>query len=129
MAWYFSNVRGTLDKLKKWAIKRIFSTENVQANALAGITISLLVKEAILLPVYFSVALLIATALICNTSETGVRWMHEIEIYLRTGDLPEESKQAHKVRIRADHFTLIRDNLYKRSFRGPYFRCLNDTEA
>ena len=55
--------------------------------------------------------------------------MHEIEMYLRTGDLLEESKQAHKVRIQAARFTLIGDNLYRWFYEGPYLKCLNDIEA
>ena len=55
--------------------------------------------------------------------------MNEIETYLRTGDLLEESKRAHKIRVQATHFTLIRDSLYRRSFGGLYLKCLNNTEA
>ena len=55
--------------------------------------------------------------------------MHEIEMYLRIGDLPEESKQTHKIRIETAYFTLIEDNLYRWSFGGPYLKCLNDTEV
>ena len=85
--------------------------------------------EPTLLPVYLQVASSIVVALVCNTSEIGIGWMHEIETYLRTGDLPEESKQAHKIWIQATCFTLIGDNLYRRSFGEPYLWCLNDMET
>ena len=52
--------------------------------------------------------------------------MHEIENYLQTRDLPEESKQDHKIQVQAAPFTLIGDNLYRQSFGGPYLKCLND---
>ena len=55
--------------------------------------------------------------------------MNEIKAYIRIGELPKESKQAHKIRIQTTHFTLIGDNLYRQYFGGPYLRCLNDTEA
>ena len=55
--------------------------------------------------------------------------MNEIETYLRTEDLAEESKRAHKIWVQVASFTLIGASLYRRSFRDPYFRCLNDTEA
>ena len=129
MAWYLSKVQATFDRLSKWAIKRIHRLENVQVDALVGITTTLPVKEAILLPIYLKTTSSIAIALICNTSETGVGWMHEIEMYLRIGDLPEESKQTHKIRIETAYFTLIEDNLYRWSFGGPYLKCLNDTEV
>ena len=52
MAQYFLKVRNTLDKLRKWVIKRIPSTKNVQANTLAGIAATLPIKETVLLPIY-----------------------------------------------------------------------------
>ena len=52
MARYLSNVQTSLNKLSKWAIKRIPRSENTQADTLAGIAATLLVNEAVLLPVY-----------------------------------------------------------------------------
>ena len=43
--------------------------------------------------------------------------------------MPEEPKQAHKIPVQAARFTLIEGHLYKRSFSGPYLRCLNHSEA
>ena len=69
----------------------------------------------------------------CNTIEAnqadGQDWMEAIIENLRTGTLPEEPKQAHKTRVQAARFTLIGGHLYKRSFTGPYLRCLNHSEA
>ena len=39
--------------------------------------------------------------------------MHDIVKYLKTGELPEDEKQMHKLRIQATSFTLIRDHLYR----------------
>lgn len=66
---------------------------------------------------------------LCNASETDVNWMHEIEAYIRTGKLPEDRKQTHKIRVQAARFTLIEDNLYRRSFGGSYLKCLKYAEA
>ena len=55
--------------------------------------------------------------------------MHEIEAYIQTGKLLEESKQAHKIRVQVARFTLIGDNPYMRFFGGSYFRYLNDEET
>ena len=97
MTQYLSKVQNTLDKLSKWAIKRISRTENVQVDALAGIAATLPMKEAVLLSVHLQTTSSIVGALICNTSETSVGWMHEIKTYLQTGDLTQESKQTHKI--------------------------------
>ena len=55
--------------------------------------------------------------------------MEVIIKYLWAGTLPKEPKQAHKIRVQAARFTLIEGHLYKRSFTGPYLRCLNHSEA
>ena len=98
MARYLSNVRNTLDKLSKWVIKRITRTENVQANVLAGIVVTLPIKEVVLLPIHLQTTSSIVVTPTCNTNETSVDWMHEIENYLRTGNLLEKkSKLEHKI--------------------------------
>lgn len=92
-------------------------------------TATLPVKEAILLPVHLQTASSITVTPICNAREVGAKWTHEIENYLRTGDLPKESKRVHKVLLQAACFTLIKDCLYRRFFGGSYLRCLDNAEA
>lgn len=103
MVRYLSKVRANLDKLSKWVVKRIPHVENIQANALAGIVVTIPVKEVVLLPVYFQAASLIVATPICNTNQISISWMNDIEAYIRTGKLPEDSKQAHKIRVQAFH--------------------------
>ena len=43
--------------------------------------------------------------------------------------LQNTSGQTHKVRVQAARFTIIGGHLYKRSFTGPYLRCLSHSEA
>ncbi|RVW69864.1 hypothetical protein CK203_060729 [Vitis vinifera] len=59
----------------------------------------------------------------------GQEWTYDITEYIRTGTLPGDLKQAHKVQVQAARFTLIGGHLYKRSFTGPYLRCLGQSEA
>ncbi|RVW72958.1 Transposon Ty3-I Gag-Pol polyprotein [Vitis vinifera] len=114
-------------------IKKIKRIENGRADALAGIAASLPIKEAILLPIHVQTNPPSREASTCNTIEAnqadGQDWMEAIIENLRTGTLPEEPKQAHKTRVQAARFTLIGGHLYKRSFTGPYLRCLNHSEA
>lgn len=55
--------------------------------------------------------------------------MEGIVKYLYTRAVLEYNKQAHKLRIQVGRYTLINDQLYKRSFRRSYLRCLNEMEA
>lgn len=127
MVQYLSNVQANLDKLSKWVVKRILRTKNIQADVLVGIASTLPIKEAVLLHVYLQVASSIVDGPVCSTSETNINWMHEIEAYIWTGKLPEDSKQAHKIWVQVAYFTLI--GLYRRSFGGSYLRCLKDAKA
>ena len=49
--------------------------------------------------------------------------------YLYKGEVPGNEKQVYKLHIQAAYLTLINDQLYRRSFGGPYLKCLNKLEA
>ena len=129
MSQYLRKVRDTLKQLDKWAIEKVPRADNIRANALAGITVSLPIKEAILLPIHDQPTPSIAESPVCNAIEENQEWTSFIKKYLQTGTLPEESKHAHRIRVLVAHFILIRDCLYKRSFGGLYLRCLDHSEA
>ena len=133
MTRYLTKVRDTLQRFTEWTIEKIRRTENGRANALTGIAASLSMKEVILLPIHVQVNPFVTEASTCNTIEASQAdsqgWMEVIIKYLRTGTLPEEPKQAHKIRVQAARFTLIKGHLYKRSFTGPYLRYLNHSKA
>ncbi|RVW17407.1 hypothetical protein CK203_094155 [Vitis vinifera] len=68
-------------------------------------------QEAILLPIHVQANPSVAENSTCNTIEANQtddqEWTHDIAEYLRTGTLPEDPKQAHKIRVQAARFTLI----------------------
>ncbi|WKA01256.1 hypothetical protein VitviT2T_019544 [Vitis vinifera] len=133
MARYLAKVRNTLQQFTKWTIEKIKQTDNRRADALAGIAASLPIKEAILLPIHVQTNPSVSEISTCNTIEApqadGQEWMYDVTEYIRTGTLPGDPKQAHKVRVQAARFTLFKGHLYKRSFTGPYLRCLGHSEA
>ena len=133
MTRYLKKVRDILQRFTEWIIEKIKRTENGRADALAGIVASLLIKEAILLPIHVQTNPPVAETSTCSTIEArqanDQEWTNNITEYLRIGTLPEDPKQAHKVRVQAARFTLRGGHLYKRSFTGPYLRCLSHSEA
>ena len=133
MARYLTKVRDTSQRFTEWTIEKIRRTENGRADALAGIAASLPIKEAILLPIHVQANPSVAEASTCNTIEAkqadDQEWTNDIIRYLWTDTLPKDPKQAHKIRVQAARFTLIGGHLYKRSFTGPYLRCLSHSEA
>ncbi|RVW74679.1 hypothetical protein CK203_052042 [Vitis vinifera] len=103
MVQYLTKVRDTLQRFTEWTIEKIKRTKNGRADALAGITASLPIKEAILLPIHVQTNPSVAETSTCNTIEANQaddqEWTEDIIRYLRTSTLPEEPKQAHKIRV------------------------------
>ena len=118
-----------LKELNKWIIKRVPQEENGKTNTLAEITASLLINGTIMLPIYLKVAPSITLGPICNIDQTDSGWILDIIKYLQIGDVPKNRKQTHKLHIQPSHFTLINDQLYKRSFRGSYLKCLSKPDV
>ena len=50
--------------------------------------------------------------------------MDPIQLYIVTGELPDDRNIAHKIQIQSARFSLIDGQLYKRSLGGPYLKCL-----
>uniref|UniRef100_A0A2N9EPX2 Uncharacterized protein n=1 Tax=Fagus sylvatica TaxID=28930 RepID=A0A2N9EPX2_FAGSY len=64
-----------------------------------------------------------------NSIKDNVSWMSPIIRYLKEGKLPTVRMEARKLRIRASHFQLLGDTLYKMGFSRPHLRCLSPEEA
>ena len=56
----------------------------------------------------------------------GPSWMDSILLFLKEDVLPEDKSEVEKVRRKAPWFWLSKDQqLYKRSFFGPYLLCIH----
>ena len=55
--------------------------------------------------------------------------MTPIVHYLKEGWLLEDKTEVRKIQIRAAHFVIIDDVLYKRGYSLPYLRCANSEET
>nr|GEZ27333.1 reverse transcriptase domain-containing protein [Tanacetum cinerariifolium] len=56
--------------------------------------------------------------------EEGHTWTTPVYEYLTEGVLPEEKKKARTVRRKAGRYAVINEVLYKKSFLGPWLRCV-----
>ncbi|XP_060960721.1 uncharacterized protein LOC133031270 [Cannabis sativa] len=54
---------------------------------------------------------------------------HPILEYLRDDKLPLDLKEARKIVLRASRYTLLQDQLYRRSYHGPYLKCVGNMEG
>ncbi|XP_057499206.1 uncharacterized protein LOC130783528 [Actinidia eriantha] len=61
-------------------------------------------------------------------TKLGPSWMDPIMNYLRTDKLPDDKREAHKLRIKATRFWISPSgDLYKRSYQGPYLLCVHSS--
>ena len=55
--------------------------------------------------------------------------MTQIFCYLSSGELPDNRAEARKIQIQATRFSLVNNELYKRSLGGRYLKCLTQHQG
>ena len=63
------------------------------------------------------------------TIQSTNSWMTPIVSFLQDGHLPQNAKEAKKIKKRAARFMILNDTLYKRGFFMPYLKCVDEEEA
>ncbi|GJT95425.1 reverse transcriptase domain-containing protein [Tanacetum coccineum] len=61
--------------------------------------------------------------------EEGDSWMTPIHEYLTNETLPAERKKARAIKRKSQRFAIINGMLYKKSFLGPWLRCVGPSQA
>ncbi|XP_059670871.1 uncharacterized protein LOC132316408 [Cornus florida] len=56
-------------------------------------------------------------------------WIDPIITYVRDGILPEQRDEARKIKSNAAKYGIVNNQLYRRSFSGPYLKCVTPTKA
>ncbi|KAL0352367.1 UNVERIFIED_CONTAM: hypothetical protein Scaly_1625400 [Sesamum calycinum] len=64
-----------------------------------------------------------------NEEEPFLQVGRSLEAYLKDGTLPQDPKEARAIKVRANKFTLIGGELYKRGFSQPYLKCINQDKV
>ncbi|GKC01346.1 hypothetical protein Tco_0987482 [Tanacetum coccineum] len=59
----------------------------------------------------------------------GDSWMTPIHEYLTDETLPAERKKARAIKRKSQCFVIINGTLYKKSFLGPWLRCVGPSQA
>jgi len=55
--------------------------------------------------------------------------MTPIMNYLGQGDLPEDKREAKRIRRQASFYTLQNSELFRRSFSAPLLKCLDEEQT
>ncbi|GKC85911.1 reverse transcriptase domain-containing protein [Tanacetum coccineum] len=61
--------------------------------------------------------------------EEGDSWMTPIHEYLTDETLPTERRKARAIKRKSQRFSIINGVLYKKSFLGPWLRCVEPSQA
>ena len=86
-------------------------------------------KETIYLPIYYKPDSSILHTQVSQIQEAPPSWMDLIQLYIATGELPDDRNIARKVQIQSARFSIVDGQLYKRSLGGPYLKCLTPEQG
>ena len=130
MILYLKKVRELLKKFVRVQIRHIPRAENSRADALAKLATASQEDLNILTPVEH----LSEPSVDLNNKEISpimseTSWIDPIWDYLIEGLLPNNPKEASKLRSRSARFTIHQGTLYKRGFFTPILKCIVREDA
>ena len=131
MILYLQKVRDLLKKFVLVQVKHVPRTENSRADALAKLAIALQEDLGRSTPVeYLAKPSIDPYSMVVAPVGSVPSWMDPIWDYVNDGTLPNDPKEAAKIRVRSSRFTNHKGSLYKRGFFTPFLKCIAgaDTE-
>ena len=125
MILYLKKVGELLKKFMLVQVRHIPIMENSQADTLAKMATSSQEDLSRLTPVeYLAEPSIDLYGEEVAPMESKPSWMNPIWDYLINGRLPDDPKEASKIRTRSARFTNHRGSLYKRGFFTPILKCI-----
>ena len=109
--------------------KQISRNENYRADILTRMAAMANLKLPKSVPLKVRTSQSIGEEVEVMRVSTEKSWMDPILSYIRDVILPEDRKQARKLKSRATRYTLLDEVLYRRGFTLPLLRCLDNEEA
>ena len=131
MVLYLQKVRNLLKKFALVQVKYVPRTENSRAEALAKLATALQEDIGESTPVeYLEEPSIDPYGMEVAPVGSVPNWMDPIWDYINDGTLPDDPKEAAKIRVRSSRFTNHKGGLYKRGFLTPFLKCIagEDTE-
>ena len=125
MILYLQKVRDLLKKFVLVQIKHVLRAENSRADALAKLATALQEDLSRSTPVeYLAEPSIDLCDVVVAQVGSEPSWMEPIWDYIINERLPENPKEAAKVRARSARFTNHKGSLYKRGFFTPILKCI-----
>ena len=129
MAKYLEKVKELVPAFSSFNIKQILRMENIRADLLS--------KLATLAPAELPKGVLFEILKCPSMEESWLvmeidhepSWIDPLITYLRDGVLPQDAKEARKLRNQTSRYILCEGKLYKRSYSLPLLKYLRPLEA
>ena len=131
MVLYLQKVRDLLKKFVLVQVKHVPRAENSRADPLAKLATALQEDLGRSTPVeYLAEPSIDPYSMVVAPVGSVPSWMDPIWDYINDGTLPDDPKEAAKIRVRSSRFTNYKGSLYKRGFFTPFLKCIagEDTE-
>ena len=130
MILYLKKVRDLLKKFVLVQVRHIPRAKNSRADALAKLATASQEDLSRLTPIeYLAEPSIDLTNVEVSPVTSEPSWMDPIWDYLIGGLLPNDPKEAAKLRTRSDRFTVHKGRLYKRGFFAPILKCIEGRDA
>ncbi|KAL5547039.1 hypothetical protein UlMin_006726 [Ulmus minor] len=131
MASYLEHVKILQPAFEEFDISQIPRVDNSHADALANLGSSIPATESQSIPLLYLQwpAVWKDPPAEVTTIDASDSWMTPIVRYLTSDELLEDRNEARRLRAKAARFTIHDGKLLKRSFSGPYLRCVTPIEA
>ncbi|GJV43122.1 reverse transcriptase domain-containing protein [Tanacetum coccineum] len=130
MVQYLEKVKTLTSSFKEFSIKQVPRSENKKADSLskiASISFAHLSKQVLVEEL--NEKSINEKGVLAIVEEEGHTWMTPICEYLTKEILPKDKKKARAVRRKASRYAVINGTLYKKSFLGPWLRCVGPLQA
>nr|GEU84201.1 reverse transcriptase domain-containing protein [Tanacetum cinerariifolium] len=130
MIRYLEKVKALTGSFKALLIKQIPRSENKKANALSKITSTSfvhLIKQVLVEEL--KEKSISGVEILTVVEEEGDPWMTPLLKYLTEGTLPADVKKARAIKQKSWRFPIVNETLYKKSFLGPWLRCVRPLQA
>ncbi|KAK1550949.1 hypothetical protein Q3G72_027475 [Acer saccharum] len=108
------------------------TSENTRADALASLgstTTTTTTNGSKSVPIVHLMSPSIQETEILAPVDDGRSWIEPIFNYLQADILPDDRAKARKIKAKAAKFCILYGKLYKKSFTGPYLRCVTPRKA
>ena len=125
MILYLQKVHDLLKKIVLVQVKHVPRAENSRADALAKLATASQEDLGRSTPVeYLAEPSIDPYSMVVASVESVPSWMDPIWNYIINGSLPDDPKEAAKIRARSARFTNHKGSLYKQGFFTPFLKCI-----